>query len=172
MKSSPSLLSHLLEKFQKKVHQYDPYYLKPSKKVSAKKRIDHETAMLLIDAAQVDGLTVAVGTRGIVLLSEDNGESWRQVSVPTRSMLTGVYFADRQHGWAVGHDAVILRTRDGGESWQRVYHDPEQERPFLDVWFRDANEGFVVGSYGMLLHTVDGGLCLDAVGHWHQNCKF
>jgi photosystem II stability/assembly factor-like uncharacterized protein len=116
------------------------------------------TSELLIDAAQVDGLTVAVGTRGIVLLSEDNGESWRQVSVPTRSMLTGVYFADRQHGWAVGHDAVIIRTDDGGESWSQVYFDPERETPLFDVWFDDVNNGIAVGAYGFLLRTTDGGL--------------
>lgn len=112
---------------------------------------------LMIDATQVDGLIVAVGTRGIVLLSEDAGASWRQVSVPARSMLTGVYFHDRQLGWAVGHDAVIIRTVDGGENWERVYFDPERETPLFDVWFEDADNGIAVGAYGMLLRTSDGG---------------
>ena len=112
---------------------------------------------LVIDAAQVDGLTVAVGTRGIVLLSEDDGESWRQVAVPTRAMLTGVYFVDRQHGWAVGHDAVIIRTEDGGETWERTYFDPERETPLFDVWFDDVNNGIAVGAYGLLLRSSDGG---------------
>jgi hypothetical protein len=41
-----------LEQFQDTVMRYDPENVRPSKKLSAKKRIDHETAVLLIDAAQ------------------------------------------------------------------------------------------------------------------------
>ena len=115
------------------------------------------TGELLLDASQVDGLTAAVGTRGIVLLSEDGGDSWRQVSVPTRSMLTGVHFHDRQRGWAVGHDTVILRTVDGGETWERTYFDPERQTPLFDVWFADADNGIAVGAYGLFLRTADGG---------------
>ncbi len=112
---------------------------------------------LLLDGVAVDGLMVAVGERGHVLVSRDQGESWTQAAVPTRATLTGVFFHDAQLGWAVGHDAVILRTRDGGESWTRLYHAPEEERPFLDVWFKDASEGFAIGAYGFFLKTVDGG---------------
>ncbi len=41
-----------LRAFQDKVRNYDEFYKKPSKKVSAKKRLTHETAMLLVDASQ------------------------------------------------------------------------------------------------------------------------
>lgn len=112
---------------------------------------------LLLDGAAADGLTVVVGERGHVLLSHDDGRTWQQKPAPTRATLTAVCLHDRELGWAVGHDAVILRTRDGGESWQRVYHDPEEERPFLDVWFRDERRGFVIGAYGFFLVTEDAG---------------
>jgi photosystem II stability/assembly factor-like uncharacterized protein len=116
---------------------------------------------LMIDAAQIDGLIAAVGTRGIVLLSEDGGDTWTQVSVPTRSMLTGVYFHDRQRGWAVGHDAVILRTTDGGQNWERVNFDPDRETPLFDVWFADADNGLAIGAYGLVYRTTDGGQSWD-----------
>jgi photosystem II stability/assembly factor-like uncharacterized protein len=120
---------------------------------------------LLLDAVAVDGLMVAVGDRGHVLLSDDDGESWRQASsVPTRATLTGVWFHDRQLGWAVGHDAVILRTRDGGDTWERLHWAPEEERPFLDVWFRDAENGFAIGAYGFFLVTADGGDTWEDLG--------
>lgn len=113
---------------------------------------------LLLDAVAAGGRMVAVGERGHVLLSDDQGESWRQAeTVPTRAMLTGAYFHDEKLGWAVGHDAVILRTRDGGETWERLYYAPEEERPFLDVWFKDAVNGFAIGAYGFFLATADGG---------------
>ncbi|MPT17293.1 MAG: BNR domain-containing protein [Pseudomonas sp.] len=61
---------------------------------------------------------VAVGERGLILLSDDNGQQWRQASVPVSVGLTAVEFVDTQHGWAVGHSGVVLASRDGGESWK------------------------------------------------------
>ncbi len=112
---------------------------------------------LLLDIAAAGQKLVAVGERGHVLVSDDDGEDWQQVQVPTRSTLTGVYMLDEQYGWAVGHDAVILRTTDGALSWQRVFYDPEQERPLLDVWFADRQYGFAIGAYGFYLESTDGG---------------
>ncbi|WP_430515935.1 WD40/YVTN/BNR-like repeat-containing protein, partial [Pseudomonas fluorescens] len=39
---------------------------------------------------------VAVGERGIVLLSDDSGVSWRQAKVPVSVSLTAVQFVDAQ----------------------------------------------------------------------------
>jgi photosystem II stability/assembly factor-like uncharacterized protein len=113
---------------------------------------------LMLDIAQVGDTFVVVGDRGHVLVSEDGGKSWLQKRTPTRALLTGVWFHDRNLGWAVGHDAVILRTEDGGETWCRVHFAPELERPLMDVWFADPQNGFAVGAYGYLLRSSDGGL--------------
>lgn len=112
---------------------------------------------LALDAAAAEGLLVAVGQRGHILISHDGGASWRQAEAPTRAMLTGVYFHDSSLGWAVGHDSVILRTVDGGETWERVHWAPEEESPLLDVWFSDSENGFAIGAYGGFYVTSDGG---------------
>ena len=112
---------------------------------------------LLLDGAAVGGRLVVVGERGHILVSDDDGVSWRQARVPTRALLTAVHMHDEMRGWAVGHDAVILRTADGGESWNLVHHAPEEERPLLDIWFRDGRSGFAIGAYGYFLATEDGG---------------
>ena len=112
---------------------------------------------LLLDGARVGALTVAVGERGHILLSRDQGSTWTQFAAPTRATLTGVFFLDERLGWAVGHDAVILRTRDGGEHWELLHSAPEEQRPLLDVWFRDELNGFAIGAYGFFLETSDGG---------------
>ena len=45
----------------------------------------------LLDVAHAGSRIVGVGERGHVVLSDDNGKSWRQAkSVPTRAMLTGI----------------------------------------------------------------------------------
>jgi photosystem II stability/assembly factor-like uncharacterized protein len=113
---------------------------------------------LLLDVTRAGSRLVAVGDRGHILLSDNDGEAWRQARVPSLALLTGVHFAGDTLGWAVGHDEVILRTTDGGENWARVHYAPEKQQPLLDVWFRDASHGIAVGAYGTLLHTSDGGL--------------
>src|SRR6185295_6805846 len=86
----------------------------------ANKPAEHEpfaATSLLLDLARAGSRLVAVGERGHVMLSDDEGATWRQAkSVPTRDMLTAVFFADGEYGWAVGHDETILNTVDGGRS--------------------------------------------------------
>ncbi|MHB8766186.1 MAG: WD40/YVTN/BNR-like repeat-containing protein [Deferrisomatales bacterium] len=128
---------------------------------------------LLLDVASADGLTVAVGERGHVLRSLDQGRTWAQVQVPTRATLTGVHLRDASLGWVVGHDEVILRTDDGGQTWALVHEAPGEQRPLLDVWFRDESRGLAVGAYGAILATADGGRTWapgPATGdEWHLN---
>ncbi|MGH8438403.1 MAG: WD40/YVTN/BNR-like repeat-containing protein [Pseudomonas sp.] len=112
---------------------------------------------LLLDVTRAGARLVAVGDRGHILFSDDQGKSWTQSKVPTRQLLTAVYFVDDKHGWAVGHDAQILVSADGGVTWTKQFEDLQREAPLLDVWFKDAEHGFAVGAYGALLETTDGG---------------
>ena len=112
---------------------------------------------LLLDGASAGQLMIAVGERGHVLRSIDQGHNWQQISVPTRTMLTAVFVYDEKHVWAVGHDATIIKTEDGGTQWRRVFHAPQEESPLLDVWFNDALNGYVIGAYGLFFATSDGG---------------
>jgi photosystem II stability/assembly factor-like uncharacterized protein len=73
---------------------------------------------VLLGVARAGERLVAVGERGIVLISADSGDSWRQASVPVSTTLTAVQFVDAMQGWAVGHGGVVLHSADGGESWQ------------------------------------------------------
>jgi len=128
---------------------------------------------------------VAVGERGIVVLSDDAGKTWKQAAVPVSVGLTAVRFADARHGWAVGHGGVVLATSDAGARWTRVFDgmaaarlmladataagdgravgeaqrlvQEGADKPFLDVHFSDLNNGFVVGAYNLAFATTDGG---------------
>jgi photosystem II stability/assembly factor-like uncharacterized protein len=116
------------------------------------------TESLALAIGQVGDTFVAVGDRGHVLISEDQGRNWTQKRTPTRALLTGVWFHDRNLGWVVGHDAIVLRTEDGGETWCRTHFAPELELPLFDVWFADEHNGFAVGAYGYFMRSRDGGL--------------
>ncbi|KPB75710.1 WD40/YVTN/BNR-like repeat-containing protein [Pseudomonas cannabina] len=117
---------------------------------------------LLLDVAHAGARLVVVGDHGHILYSDDQGKTWLQARVPTRQLLTAVFFVDEQHGWAVGHDAQILVSSDGGKSWSKQFEDLKREAPLLDVWFKDLDNGLAIGAYGALLSTHDGGQ------HWQD----
>ena len=113
---------------------------------------------LLIAIARAGERLVAVGDRGIIVLSDDQGASWTQAqSVPTPALLTGVCFLDGSHGVAVGHDEVILTSADAGRSWRLTHYAPEAERPLLDVWCGAGGRAIAVGAYSTYLTTSDAG---------------
>jgi photosystem II stability/assembly factor-like uncharacterized protein len=119
------------------------------------RRAEH-TALLGVTLAG-DRL-VAVGTHGVVLLSDDFGLTWRQArDVPTQTTLTAVTFIGPQRGFAVGHDRVVLKTEDGGESWSMRYVDVDTGGPLLTVAFSGEKHGFAMGGFGAVLETADGG---------------
>lgn len=149
----------------------------------------HAASSVLLGAAQAGPRLVAVGERGIVILSDDGGRQWRQVAVPVSVTLTAVRFTDAQHGIAVGHGGVVLTSVDGGESWtskldgkraaqlaheaavasgdtvrireaQRLLNDGP-DKPFLDV-FLAGKRAFVVGAYGVAFASEDGGTTWQA----------
>ena len=79
------------------------------------------TSSLLLDVVSTGDRLVAVGERGHIIYSDDDGYKWVQASVPVISTLTSVYFVNEQIGWAVGHDAIVLKTDDAGQTWAKQF---------------------------------------------------
>lgn len=80
----------------------------------------------LADQRPIDALAhagrrlVAAGQRGHILLSDDDGRTWTQATVPVSSDLTALSFPTADTGYAVGHDGVVLGTTDGGATWRKL----------------------------------------------------
>lgn len=130
-------------------------------KVTPADRRAGAAASTLLAVAQAGPRLVAVGERGVVLLSDDGGRQWRQArSVPASGTLTALSFADARHGWAVGHWGLVLHTQDGGETWRIQHQELEQDQPLLAVHFADAQRGVAVGLWSRVMVTDDGG------AHW------
>ena len=154
----------------------------------------------LLGLAQAGSRVVAVGERGVVLLSDDAGKTWRQAaSVPVSATLTAVQFVGERTGWAVGHFGVVLKSDDGGEHWTRqldgiaaakLMLDDAQahggakavseaqrgvaegaDKPLLALHFVNENEGFVVGAFNIALATHDGGKTWEAIASRLDNPK-
>lgn len=114
--------------------------------------------LLLLDGAVVGADIIAVGERGTIVRSANNGQSWESATVSATATLTGVSFADdSQHGWAVGHDALVLVTTDAGHTWQVQWQGENLTDSFLDVLALDAQRVVAVGAYGLYLATSNGG---------------
>ena len=111
---------------------------------------------LLVDLSRAGDRLLAIGSRGHILVSDDQAETWQQVAVPVNNLLTAAYFADDQRGWVVGHDATILATEDGGDTWVVRHFDASME-PLLDITFFDDQRGLAIGAFGLAMATTDGG---------------
>jgi photosystem II stability/assembly factor-like uncharacterized protein len=125
---------------------------------------------------------VAAGERGTILLSDDAGKNWRQVTTPVQVSLVAIQFINEKTGWAVGNLGVVLHTTDGGETWskqldgiqaadivakaaitpeeqtaaQRLVNDGP-DKPFLNLYFENELNGYIIGAYNLIFKTTDGG---------------
>jgi photosystem II stability/assembly factor-like uncharacterized protein len=114
---------------------------------------------LLLDITKIDDRLVAVGERGHIVYSDDQGSDWRQADVAVSAQLNAVHFVDEKEGWAVGEDAAIVHSVDSGKTWQKQFdaRDADFPGPLLDVHFKNASEGYAVGVFNKLYRTEDGG---------------
>ncbi|HCS45129.1 MAG TPA: glycosyl hydrolase [Pseudomonas sp.] len=117
------------------------------------------------DRVQINGLlnlgarVVAVGERGSILLSDDQGVSWQPASVATQrnATLTAVVALDNKRLLAVGHDGWILRSMDAGSSWQEIRYDADLGEPLLGIWTGGGDSVMAFGSFGKFYQSVDAG---------------
>ena len=72
-----------------------------------------------IGIARAGERLVAVGRRGMIQVSDNNGETWTPVPSPVSTDFTAVQFVNAQSGWIVGHDGIVLHSSDGGQNWER-----------------------------------------------------
>lgn len=114
---------------------------------STKDPLDAPAAMTrLTTTTQLAGIAragkrlVAVGIRGLIITSDDDGASWTQRQAPVSSDLLAVQFPTPAAGWIVGHDGVILHSADGGAHWAKQF-DGRQAAVQLTSHFKALADG-------------------------------
>ncbi len=104
---------------------------------------------------------IAVGSYGLVMRSEDAGNSWRLQSTESNSRLSALYFFDSQKGLAAGDSGAIFTTSDGGESWQRAASPTGAT--IQGLAFADKGFGIASTADSALLLSVDYGRSWEIV---------
>ncbi len=105
------------------------------------------------------------GEQGIILFTEDAGETWAAQESGIAQDLLDITFVNEKNGWAVGNRGIILHTGDGGKTWAI---QSEIKAVLKSLFFLNEKEGWAVGAdgkqssheikvQGIVLHTIDGG---------------
>jgi photosystem II stability/assembly factor-like uncharacterized protein len=102
----------------------------------------------------------AVGNKGVILHTENKGQTWKRQNSGSDEDLRSVVFTSLQLGWAVSNSGSILHTADGGEKWTKQIN-PGIDGP-TSVAFATPESGWVVGHGGGILHTANGGNTWEA----------
>lgn len=97
----------------------------------------------------------------LLMRTEDGGDTWQRITVPTKTELFHLDFSGNSHGWIVGDGGVILASTDEGRTWTKQMSGTSL--PLYNVDFRDDNEGYIVGKTGTILRTSNGGASWEKV---------
>jgi len=96
------------------------------------------------------------GVNSYIYLTNDNGETWSQLSSVGNQNLNSVYMINTTEGYAVGENGLLLKTIDGGMEWLEV--TSFTTATLNDVYFSDLQTGITVGENGIVFTTTDGGM--------------
>jgi photosystem II stability/assembly factor-like uncharacterized protein len=114
----------------------------------------------------------AVGHDGVVLHTQDGGDSWslqldgNRINALRVAQLDAELAVLSQHAEA---DPQALDSLEMALDDARYAVDDGPTMPLLDVWFADRLRGYVLGAYGQLLETRDGGNSWRSRGHTLPN---
>jgi photosystem II stability/assembly factor-like uncharacterized protein len=109
----------------------------------------------------------AAGRSGVVVKTEDGGNSWTLKSLPEDNL--NIYGMDAQNenlAWVVTYSSAnsqtsLYKTSDGGDSWVMKYTSSAVDAWYNDVKFFDENSGIFYGDpedgYFAVYTTEDGG---------------
>jgi photosystem II stability/assembly factor-like uncharacterized protein len=115
-------------------------------------------------AMRDNGSVFIVGSRGQLMVSNDQGKTWNLQNLHQRpgnvlfqdGDLYAIRFTPDGHsGWIVGEKGLILHSDDDGVSWR--VQTSNVTGSLFNLSVVDAQHAYACGEDGVLLSTVDGG---------------
>jgi len=97
-----------------------------------------------------------VGDSGLILRTEDGGNSWIKQNSKPPSASSDIFCKQRiqPYAWIVGDAGIVLKSDDAGQSWQQ--QPAFNTNYLLTVFFTTPKKGWIGGGDG-LFYTTDGG---------------
>lgn len=123
---------------------------------------------LLNGIAMAGKRLVSVGHRGHILVSEDQGKSWVQATVPVSSDLVAVHFPTANNGWAVGHDGVVLHSANGGSTWEKQFDGRAAAKVMVEYYAKNAPKN-TQGFQAEIQRYLDQGADKPFLDVWFEN---
>ncbi len=97
-----------------------------------------------------------VGTDGMLLFSDDVGETWTEQPLPgDAGNVVDIFFVNDTLGWCITEKQVFA-TEDAGKTWLMQLQLGGNDY-LTAVHFTDPQHGWVVGRKGLVYATTDGG---------------
>jgi photosystem II stability/assembly factor-like uncharacterized protein len=94
-----------------------------------------------------------VGARGIVLRTDDGGETWKDLESSVNGNLFGVALASRNDVLVVGEQGSIIHSDDGGQTWE--IQPTITSSSLFSIAYRGGTNVWVAGRGGAILRRVD-----------------
>ncbi len=119
-------------------------------------------------AIRPDGTIYIVGSKGLLMVSDDHGRSWNEqvlherdgnVLFQDRDLYAIQFTPDGTSGWIAGEMGIVLHSGDSGKTWNRQQTGVASN--LFNVSAVDAQHAYACGAEGLVLSTVDGGQ------HWN-----
>lgn len=100
------------------------------------------------------GLVLAVGGDGLVVRSEDHGQTWHELTTPTTHRLAAAWRGPNGTLFAVGDAGTIVRSRDRGRTWELRSSGVTAD---LEHLAGNSAEVVVAGAGGTIVRSRDDG---------------
>ena len=95
-----------------------------------------------------------MGTYGIILTTDDGGDTWTSQRCYGYANLSKVYFADENRGWIIGDSGTAFATQDGGKTWNAV--DLATTANLRDISPGADGSLWITGEWGTVIRgTID-----------------
>jgi len=135
------------------------------KRVWIKERITSNNVLTDVYFA-TESVGYIVGAEGLLLKTEDGGESWKRIGVPVGKYVVehnsipdfnAVVFIDEERGCIVG-DRTISCTQDGGKKWETTYMEGVKDGTYgFEGIFFEKDTIIAVSKYGNHFWSKDFG---------------